>query len=205
MTGADRRGSFLAFLDEVQSIGRNGLAYATDPFDRERYERLVQLAARHYGDTLHLPPEEIRRRWSRELGHVTPKLGAEAAIFDPAGRILLLRRADDGRWGLPGGWLEPNETPEECAIRETREETGLEVRTAALVGVFTRKAADGHAPQSTVAVVYLCTLAGGSLDVAPESTAAAWYPLDAVPDWHGWHREHAQAADRKRREVEFGG
>ncbi|MDP9348439.1 MAG: NUDIX hydrolase N-terminal domain-containing protein [Gemmatimonadota bacterium] len=185
-----------SLLDELQALGRSGLAYAKDPFDRERYERLIELSAAWYGKYLNLPAPEIRRRWAREFGQITPKVGAEAAIFDEEGRVLLVRRADDGLWGLPAGWLEPNETPGEGARRETREETGLEVRIVQLVDVFTRKARDDQAPQATVAIVYLCEPLGGTLRISHESTDLGYFRLEEVPAWHGWHAEHAAAAHR---------
>lgn len=192
----NRAPDLLALLDEVQSIGRNGLAYATDPFDRERYQRLVELASEGYSRVTEVPAGRIRERWAREMGQVTPKVGAEAAVFDGEGRLLLVHRADDGCWGLPGGWLEPNETPAEAARRETREETGLEVRIDRLVDVFTRRAGEGQAPQASVAILYLCRPLSGDLRASHESTEVAFMRPEEVPAWHGWHEEHAAAALR---------
>jgi len=95
----------LPLLDELRTIARNGLTYATGPYDRERYERLFDLTCRYYGQALDLPPEAARARLAAELGYITPKVGADAAIVEDDGRILLVRRADDGRWCLPGGWV----------------------------------------------------------------------------------------------------
>lgn len=64
-----------------------------------------------YGDTLELPPDEVRERFDAEFGHATPKVGVEAAVFDSTGRILLMRRTDDSTWCLPFGWTDPNESP----------------------------------------------------------------------------------------------
>ena len=113
----------LPLLDGIQTIARNGLAFSAGPYDRERYERLLDLASSYYGQALDLPPAEVRRRLTAELGYITPKVGAEAAVFDEAGRILLVRRSDDGLWCLPCGWVEPNESPAEAAVREAWEET----------------------------------------------------------------------------------
>jgi ADP-ribose pyrophosphatase YjhB (NUDIX family) len=186
--------TILDLLDELHTIARNGLAYSRNVHDTERYRRLVELASEQYSALTELPAAAIRDAWARELGHITPKVGAEAAVFDEAGRLLVLRRADDGRWGLPGGWLDPNETPEECAVRETREETGLEVRALGLVGVFTRKPATRHGMTTAVAVLYLCERVGGVLRGSHESTAVDFLRVEDVPNWHGWHREHADAA-----------
>ena len=151
----------LPLLDELQTIARNGLNYTTNPYDRERFERLLALATKYYGESLDLPPDAVRHRLVGELGYITPKVGADAAIFDREGRILLVRRSDDGLWCLPCGWVEPNESPEEAAVREAREETGLEVQSQQLVGVFTRKPNVGFGPHSAIAIVYLCDVVGG--------------------------------------------
>ena len=115
----------LPLLDELQTIARTGLNFTESPYDRERYERLLQLAVEYYGQALDLPPADVRERLAQELGYITPKVGAEAAIFDEEERILLVQRSDDQRWCLPCGWVDPNETPAQVAVRETREEVGL--------------------------------------------------------------------------------
>jgi ADP-ribose pyrophosphatase YjhB (NUDIX family) len=184
----------LPLLDEIQTIARNGLAFSADPYDRERYERLLDLATRYYGQALDLPPAEVRGRLAGELGYITPKIGAEAALFDAQGRILLVRRSDDGRWCLPCGWVEPNESPAEAAVREAREETGLAVRATRLVDVFTRKPDQGHGPHSAVAGVYLCEVVGGAMQPSHEVTEARYWVIEEVSGWHELHRRYAEAA-----------
>ncbi len=80
----------LGLLDELQTIARNGLEYTTDPFDRERYAQLLAVTVAAYGAVLDVPALEIRARLAREFGYITPKVGADAAIFDDAGRILVM-------------------------------------------------------------------------------------------------------------------
>jgi len=184
----------LPLLDALQTIASNGLNFTTNPYDRERYERLMDLASEYYGQVLELPPPEVRRRLSAELGYITPKVGAEAAIFDPDGRILLVRRADDGRWCLPCGWVEPNESPAETAVRETREETGLIVQAMRLVDVFTRKPAQGFGPHSAVAIVYLCEVRDGAIRPSHEVTDIRYCRIAEVDDWHEMHHGYAEAA-----------
>jgi 8-oxo-dGTP diphosphatase len=60
-----------------------------------------------------------------------------AVVQDAAGRLLLIQRGHDphrGRWTLPGGWVEPGETPEQAVVREIKEETGLDVHVGAVAG-----------------------------------------------------------------------
>ncbi len=184
----------LSLLDELQTIARNGLHHATGPYDRERYERLLELAVAYYGMALDLPPADARARLAVELGYITPKVGADAAIFDGEGRILLMRRADDRRWCLPSGWVEPNESPAEAATREAREETGLEVHPVRLVDVFTRRAHAGHGPHSAVAIVYLCEVVGGTLRLSHEGLELGYWRIAEVPEWHELHQQYARAA-----------
>jgi ADP-ribose pyrophosphatase YjhB (NUDIX family) len=61
---------------------------------------------------------------------------AVALVRDEDGRLLLVRHADLGVWGLPGGAVEPDEQPEETAVRETQEESGFDVEIVKLLGVF---------------------------------------------------------------------
>ena len=68
----------VALLDELRTLAKNGLAHSTDPYDRERYRRVLDLTANEYADLADLPTEAVRERFAAELGHVTPKAGADA-------------------------------------------------------------------------------------------------------------------------------
>lgn len=188
----------LPLLDELRIHAKNGLRYADDPYDEYRYGRILDLVADYYGEILDLPPVETRDRLADNLGYATPNVGSEAAVFDEDGRLLLMKRADDGTWCLPGGFVDSGESPEETAIRETREETGLDAQTADLVGVYYRPPDSRTSPHGHVAVVYLATVAGGSLDPSHEAEALDYRFIEEVSNWHRDHREFALDARRLR-------
>jgi ADP-ribose pyrophosphatase YjhB (NUDIX family) len=183
-----------ALLDELRAIARNGLTFARDPYDRERYERLLEIATNSYEELLELPAGDVLERFRRDLGYVTNKLGADAAIFDERERVLLVRRSDDRCWGLVSGWVEPNESPAQTVVREIEEETGLHAVVGDLVGVFARPAGAAYGPHSAVAVVYLCSVTGGEPRPSHEVLDIRYWPLDEVDRWHKNHERYARAA-----------
>lgn len=105
-----------------------------------------------------------------------PRLTVDSLTRDDGGRLLLVRRGRppfEGRWALPGGFVEIGETTEEACIRETREETGLEVEIERLAGVYSRPDRDprGH----TVSAVYRCRAVGGDLRGGDDAAEARWF------------------------------
>ncbi|WP_350352827.1 NUDIX domain-containing protein [Microbacterium sp. A8/3-1] len=106
-----------------------------------------------------------------------------AVVTDEDGRILLVHRVDNGLWALPGGGMELGESIEDCAIREVREETGLDVEIAGLIGVYTNphhviQYSDGEVRQQ-FSLCYATRLLGGTLAHDDESTDLQWvHPND---------------------------
>lgn len=184
----------LAFLDELRIHAKNGLRYAEEPYDEYRYGRILELVSEQYGEALDLPPDDAKERLASDLGYVTPNVGAEAAVFDDDGRILLMKRADDGTWCLPCGFVDPGESPEETAVRETREETGLDVRIIDLVDVYYRAPSSEVSPHGHVAVCYLCEHTGGSLELSHEGTELDYRTIKEITNWHSNHEEFVRDA-----------
>jgi 8-oxo-dGTP pyrophosphatase MutT (NUDIX family) len=124
----------------------------------------------------------------RHVGHA-PLIMAAGTIFalDERGRILMMLRTDNGCWGVPGGAVEPGESVEDAARRETREETGLEVGEMALFDVFSGPDMYYVYPNGdqvhNVSVVYLTRDLRGEirLDLS-EHSRYDWFPLDALPE-----------------------
>ncbi|MFJ9941573.1 NUDIX hydrolase [Streptomyces erythrochromogenes] len=96
------------------------------------------------------------------------------AVLREDGRLLAIRRADNGTWELPGGVLELTESPEAGVRREVLEETGIEVQVQELTGVYK------NTTRGIVALVFRCTPSGGSERTSEESTAVAWLTPDEV-------------------------
>ncbi|MFD6294505.1 NUDIX domain-containing protein [Streptomyces sp. NPDC060235] len=104
---------------------------------------------------------------------------ASVVVVDDAGRVLLQRRTDNSMWALPGGRMELGESLPHCAIRETREETGLDVEVIGLVGTYTNPghvfAYDDGEVRQEFSICFLARPTGGELAVSDESTDVRWF------------------------------
>jgi 8-oxo-dGTP pyrophosphatase MutT (NUDIX family) len=184
----------LPLLDELRAMAQTGLQFADDPYDHQRYERMLELVAEYYGETFDLPPAEVRNRLAGELGEVSPKVASLVGVVDDDGRLLVIKRADDGRWCLPGGKLDVGESPEEAAVREAREETGVRVAVEELVDTYAVEP-PSSSPHHTVVLLYRCTAIGGEPTTTHEADAVRYlYPGD-VPAWSGAEYHPEMAAD----------
>lgn len=114
------------------------------------------------------------------------RAAASAVIVDERGRILLQRRSDNGRWGLPGGGVEIGESLASAAVREVREETGLDVEVTRLIGVYSDPAfqvvryPDGHVVHY-ISACFECRVVGGRLALCEETLALDWFDPASLP------------------------
>jgi ADP-ribose pyrophosphatase YjhB (NUDIX family) len=98
------------------------------------------------------------------------------AVVREDGRLLAIRRADNGTWELPGGVLELAESPEEGVAREVWEETGIRVEVDELTGVYKNTA------RGIVALVFRCKPSGGTERTSAESLAVDWLTPEEITE-----------------------
>ncbi len=165
---------------ELQSLAQAGLYYGRDAYDRERYGRVREIAAEMMAERTGLPKEKIKGLFCADSGYQTPKVDTRAAVFRD-GRILLVR--EKGKWALPGGWCEYDLSPAQNAVKEVKEEAGLDVEAVRLIAVLDR---NRHNPPpyafGVVKLFYLCELLGGAFRPNIETDAADWFERDALPE-----------------------
>jgi 8-oxo-dGTP diphosphatase len=118
------------------------------------------------------------RRWTVRLSHPRFAVTAGAVVTDARGRVLLLKhrfRPGTG-WGMPGGFIEEGEQPEEALRRELREEVGLEVEQLKLVTTRAFK------QPKQVEIVFLCRASGNPDELNFEIQKAAWFFPGELPE-----------------------
>lgn len=175
---------WLIWAREIQAIAQTGLAFSKDPYDLDRFAALLRLAARIMAAHSSADAARIEALFAAETGYATPKVGVRGAVFDAAGRILMVREVVDGnRWTLPGGWADVNQTPAQSVVREVFEESGYRVRAVKLAAVWDR-ARQAQPPMafSVVRMFFLCALEGGAAATSLETSEVGWFAEADVPD-----------------------
>ncbi len=181
MTSVPHAAAILGWARKVQAIAQNGLAFTQDPFDRERYQQLQELVSQVLQAQLGVPLEQAAAFWAGEHGYATPKVDVRGAVFS-ADRVLLVRERSDGRWTLPGGWVDVNDSPSAAVAREILEESGYRARPTKLAALVDKNR-HPHPPSvhHIYKLMFLCELTGGSPAVSQETDAVDFFALGALP------------------------
>jgi len=177
--------------DELRSLARNNLQYTDDPYQIQRNQRVLELAAQLQSLTDTRLPDEIQRIFSQDLGYITPLAVADAAVIDPDGKVLLIRRADNGLWALPGGACDTGETPAEAAAREVWEESGYQVEITRLLGVFDSRLIGTRSSRHLYQLLFAAVPVAGTAKTSSETTEVGWFSWDSVP-WNELSPGHHQ-------------
>jgi len=173
---------WLEWARSLQAIAQNGLTYAREPFDLQRYAAVRAIASEimaHYSD---LEPAQVADLFARETGHATPKVDVRGVVFHH-NAVLLVREREDRRWSLPGGWADVGESPSAAVVREIREEAGYDARVVKLLALYDRNK-HGHPPlpYHVYKLFFRCELL--NLDQAPgsDTVEAAFFRENEIPE-----------------------
>ena len=177
----DKHDPWLNWAVELQSLAQAGLYYGKDRFDLERYQRIRDIAAEMVAHQSEIPLEKVKDLFCNEMGYQTPKLDTRAAVIRD-GKILLVRELD-GRWSLPGGWVDVNVSVGENVVKEAREEAGVEVFPRLVVAIQDRERHNQPVYAYKICKVFvLCDLLGGSFQENSETTASGWFSPESLPE-----------------------
>ena len=204
---ADFTRDLVRWSETLAGIARTGMGFTQNLYERERYEEVLHVAA----DIKAAADEalEVRREqdhfvqeWMDSVGegvpgYVTPKVAVGAIVGNDTGELLLVRRPDSGVWLYPTGWADIGYSASEVAVKEVREETGIECEPVQLLGVVDGQRM-GFSRFAMYMLLFHCRAVGGSLEGHPlETSGVGWYAPDSLPDptaGVGWWGQMAFAA-----------
>jgi ADP-ribose pyrophosphatase YjhB (NUDIX family) len=173
---------WLLIARELQALAQNGLTFAKDPFDRERYESIRAIAAKIVAENGPLDAPLVESIFSRESGYATPKVEVRGAVFHE-GRVLLVREVADGLWSLPGGWADVHDSPSAAVKKEIEQEAGLVTAVKKLAAVFDRSLHPHQPPYPyhIYKLFFICEWTSGALSHSIETSEAGFFAEDALP------------------------
>ena len=178
------QGLWTGWIRALQAISQTGLHFASGPFDKERYAQIGKIAAQILASHSNLSEQEALALNAAEFGYATPKVDVRGVAFRDGEMLLVREIADQGRWTLPGGWADVNETPSEAVVREVREESGFETRAVKLLAVYDREK-QGHTPSFPYHVYklfFLCEIVGGAPCPNDEASDIAFFSEHQWPE-----------------------
>lgn len=166
----------------LHALARTGLHFCGNEYDRERYAEIEQIAAGLLGGPSPADREALLALWRNETGYVTPKVEVRGAVFRD-GRVLLVRESADGRWTLPGGWADVNESPSQAVEKEIGQESGFRARAVKLAALYDRRL-HGHGPtlHHSWKAFFLCEITGGEARGSYETDAVGFFDPTRLPD-----------------------
>jgi len=148
---------WLSIARELRAIAQTGLTFSADRFDRQRYERVRELAGSMLAMGSGADYDVVLRILLDDKGYATPKVDVRGAAFVD-GRVLLVREISDGKWTLPGGWADVNQTAGECVVREIAEDI-----------------------DSIYKMFFICEITGGAARVSDETSEVAFFARGELP------------------------
>ena len=170
------------WAQELQFLSQCSLAYSKDKFDRERSERIREIACEMLSYKYDIPIEKVKLDFAGELGYQTPKVETRAAVIKD-NKILLVKEQFDGKWALPGGYQDVNMSIKENAIKEASEEAGAVVNPVKIIAVLDyNRHHHVNFPFGMVHVFVLCEYVSHSFVENTETLGAEFYSLDELPE-----------------------
>jgi ADP-ribose pyrophosphatase YjhB (NUDIX family) len=171
---------WLEWAREIQSLAQSGNHFALNEFQRQRYHRLLEIAAEIVSEHTGLGADTLMNVFEAQSGYATPKVDVRAAVFRQD-KLLMVKERSDGGWTMPGGWADVGDAPAAAAEREAWEEAGFRVKALKLVGVYD---ANRFAPLELMhayKLVFLCDILDGEATPSNETSEVAFFAEADVP------------------------
>ncbi|MBU3702137.1 MAG: NUDIX domain-containing protein [Acidimicrobiia bacterium] len=177
----------IRWSEALSGVARTGLGFTQSLYERERFEEILAIAAEiRVAAGSVFDPHDLVHEWLKGVGqgvpgYQTPKVAVGAIVQNELDEILLVQRADSGVWLYPTGWADIGYSPSEVAVKEVKEETGIDCEVVQLLAVY-----DGLQRRFTsvplYSLVFHCRATGGNLQAHPlETSDVGFFPLDALP------------------------
>lgn len=188
------RTTLLRWAEALAGSAMTGMGFTENLYESERFEEILKIASEirssaaiaGIGIEEGSSTNEIAEHWMRSIGkgipgYVTPKSAIATIVGNDKGELLLVQRSDSGIWLYPTGWADIGYSPAEVAVKEVREETGIEVEPIRLLSVVDGLRR-GFTSVPLYSLIFYCKAIGGELKAHPlECRDVGWFDRDHLP------------------------
>jgi ADP-ribose pyrophosphatase YjhB (NUDIX family) len=166
----------------IRALAQNGITYSLSEYDTERYDELMELSNRIVSLVTDYDIKVIHSQYSLTQEYATPKIDVRSVVFNSKDEILLVKEKADKRWSLPGGWADIGFSPGEIAVKEVKEEVGLDVKPVRLLALMDMKC-HPHPPLPfyVYKVFILCEITGGEFTEAFDILDKDFFRVNNLP------------------------
>lgn len=171
---------WLTWAREIQALSQTGIHFSENEYQRERYERLSEIAAEIIGVHSDLQIEPLKGIFLNQIGYATPRVDVRGAVFQDD-RLLLVKERMDGAWTMPGGWADVGDIPSEAAEREVWEEAGFRVKARQIIGVYDANRTGPLEVFHAFKIIFLCDLISGEALPSRETSEVAFFGKAEIP------------------------
>lgn len=168
---------------QIQAYAKTGLHFVKNEYEIDRYNQIMEATVNIISRLSTEDPQRISLLLHSESLYVTPKVDLRSVVFNNEGEFLMVKEKVDGLWTLPGGFCDVGYTPSQIAVKETKEEAGIDVKAVKLIGVLD-KSKHGH-PKSIYylyTIFMLCEKIGGLEEPGMETLDVGYFGLDDLPE-----------------------
>jgi ADP-ribose pyrophosphatase YjhB (NUDIX family) len=171
---------WLAWAREIQALSQIGSHYAENDYQRERNQRLSEIAAEIISHHTEIGYPALINLFQEQIGYATPRVDVRGAVFRD-GKLLLVKERMDGGWTMPGGWADVGDVPSESVEREVWEEAGFHVSAEKLIGVYDANRVDPMNIFHAYKIVFLCEIIDGEPQTSHETSDVAFFGYEQIP------------------------
>lgn len=172
----------LEIAQRIRALSQTGLVYSDNEYNTERYEELLHLSNSMTALISGNEVSVIEGCFRIEDDYVTPKVDVRAVVFNDKDEILLVQERADGGWAIPGGWADVGYSPKQIAVKEVKEETGLNVEPIQLLAVLDKKCHNHPpAPHYAYKIFILCKWIDGEFTSAFDILDKGFFKQNELP------------------------
>lgn len=173
---------WLDIAKQINLIAQTGLAFTNDKYDKERYEKLLDLSLEILQNITVVDSAKLEFIFNRDIGYQTPKVGVRVVVLKN-NEILLVKEKMDGKWSLPGGYADLGMTPSEIAVNEVKEESGFDVKPVRILGFIDyNKYQKRPFPFDIYQLFMECEIIGGEATPGLETSEVNFFNIESLPE-----------------------